>query len=156
MTYTTLDKVKQPLDIFRGFDTDTQLALLWYGYVDIKDNLNPAPPDTVDSISNALFDNVKALSKEEQLEAQRQIVRQDSTDISRQYGALSNSAKLEFWLLLAQGMQAGTIIDVPQDYVLPEKTNEFIETVKDFSFEERVNFTRNAVAEMGYPQGHTS
>lgn len=149
MTYTTADSVKQPLDEFNKFDADTKLALLWYGYLDLKENLNSAPANDVEVLGNALFDKVKVLSKEEQLQAQRDVVEGSGTDISKEYGALSSSGALEFWLLLAQGMEAGTIITVPDDYSLPEETNKFVEMVKNLDFEERVNFTRNAVTQMG-------
>lgn len=149
MTYTTVDSIKQPLNEFNKFDTDTKLALLWYGYLDIKDNLNPAPPNDVEVVGNALFDKVKALPEEEQLQAQRDVAEGNGTDLSKEYGALSSSGALEFWLLLAQGMEAGTIVTVPDDYNLPEETNGFVETVKGLDFEERVNLTRNIVTGMG-------
>lgn len=36
MTYLTVDAVKEPLNQFEKFNADTQLALLWYGYLDIN------------------------------------------------------------------------------------------------------------------------
>ncbi len=47
-------------------------------------------------------------------------------------------------------MESGSIINVPEDYSLPEQTNEFVEMIKQLDFEERVNFTRNAIAPMGF------
>lgn len=152
MTYITLENIKQPLEEFNKFDTDTKLALLWYGYLDIKDNLNPAPADDVEALGNTLFDHVKAMSPEEQLQAQRDIVERKDTPLAHEYGALSPSGALEFWLLLARGMETGTIINVPEDYSLPEQTNEFVAMIKKLDFEERVNFTRNAVEQMGVKQ----
>ncbi|MBE9077982.1 Orange carotenoid protein [Romeria aff. gracilis LEGE 07310] len=149
MTYTTLNEIKQPLAEFKKFDADTQLALLWYGYLDIKDQLNPAPPNDIEAIGKALYDKVESLSKEEQLQAQRDIANGAGTNLSKEYGALHNSAQLDFWLLLAQGMESGSIITVPDDYELPENTSGFVETVKGLDFEQRVNLTRNIVAEMG-------
>ena len=152
MTYVTLESIQQPLDEFKKFDTDTKLALLWYGYLDLKENLDPAPASDVEDLGNALFDKVKAMSSEEQLQAQRDIIESKDTPISHEYGALSSSGSLEFWLLLARGMEAGTIVNVPDDYNLPEATNEFVEMIKKLDFEERVNFTRNAIASMGIKQ----
>lgn len=149
MTYTTLDSIQQPLNEFKKFDTDTKLALLWYGYLDIKENLDPNPANDVEVLGNALFNKVKDLSEEEQLQAQRDVVESNGTDLSKEYGALSSSGALEFWLLLAQGMESGTIITVPEDYSLPEETNDFVGMVKDLDFEERVNLTRNIVTGMG-------
>lgn len=149
MTYLTVDAVKEPLKQFENFDADTQLALLWYGYLDIKGQLNPSPDHNTDGISRAIFDQVVVLSKDEQLQVQRDIANRADTAISREYGAASPPAKLEFWLLLAQGMESGDIINVPDDYKLPEQTQEFANQIKELDFEERINFVRNAVVKMG-------
>ncbi len=150
MTYKTLDTVKKPLEVFAEFDTDTKLALLWYGYLDLKENIDNAPANDVEVVGNALFEQVKSLSKDEQLQVQREIAEQKDTPISREYGALSPAGALEFWLLLAQGMESGSIINLPEDYDLPEQTNDFVEMIKQLDFEERINFTRNAIAPMGF------
>jgi hypothetical protein len=150
MTYLTVDAVKEPLRQFEAFDADTQLALLWYGYLDIKEQLNPNPDSKVEGLGQTLYNQVAALSKQEQLQAQRDIANRADTPISQAYAALSPSAKLETWLLLAQGMESGEIINVPDDYSLPEHTEEFVSQIKGLDFEERINFTRNAVTAMGY------
>ena len=149
MTYLTLDEVKKPLEQFERFDADTQLALLWYGYLDIKENLTPAPGHKVEGIAKAIYDKIQPLSEQEQLQAQRDIANRADNEISREYGALSPSAKLDVWLMLAQGMESGDIVNVPDDYELPSNTNEFVQNIKQLDFEQRVNFTRNAVANMG-------
>jgi len=149
MTYLTLDAVKQPLQQFEKFDADTQLALLWYGYLDIKENLNPAPSAKVEDLARAIYDQISPLSDQDQLQAQRDIANRADTDISREYGALSPSAKLDVWLLLAQGMESGDIVNVPNDYQLPDRTQDFVNHIKGLDFEQRINFTRNAVTQMG-------
>ncbi|WP_035991421.1 orange carotenoid protein N-terminal domain-containing protein [Leptolyngbya sp. KIOST-1] len=149
MTYLTVDAVKEPLNQFEKFDADTQLALLWYGYLDLKDQLQPNPDSKVEGLGQTLYNQVVVLSKDDQLQAQRDIANRADTDISKGYGALSPSSKLEFWLLLAQGMESGEIINVPNDYSLPENTEGFVNQIKELDFEQRINFTRNAVTKMG-------
>lgn len=149
MTYLTLDEVKKPLQQFERFDADTQLALLWYGWLDIKDNLSPHPGHKVEGVAKAIYDKIQPLSEQEQLQAQRDIANRADNEISREYGALSPSAKLDVWLMLAQGMESGEIVNVPDDYELPQNTSEFVENIKQLDFEQRVNFTRNAVTHMG-------
>ncbi|MFH7028829.1 MAG: orange carotenoid protein N-terminal domain-containing protein [Heteroscytonema crispum UTEX LB 1556] len=149
MTFTTDDKTKQSVEQFQRFDVDTQLALLWFGYLDIKNNLIPTNQSSVQETAAALVDAIQALPKEEQLQAQRDIVAGADTDISRAYKALSSSGKLDVWLRLAQGMESGNIIQVPSDYELPSETTDFVNSIKGLDFEQRVDFTRSAVFEMG-------
>ncbi|MGG6237869.1 orange carotenoid protein N-terminal domain-containing protein [Nodosilinea sp. AN01ver1] len=156
MTYLTVDAVKEPLNQFEKFDADTQLALLWYGYLDIKDQLQPNPDNKTEGIGQALYNQVVVLSKDDQLQAQRDIANRADTNISKEYAALSPSAKLEFWLLLAQGMESGEIINVPNDYSLPENTQGFVSQIKGLDFEQRINFTRNAVTHMGLKKSNIS
>lgn len=149
MTYTADKTTRQALEQFQTFDADTQLALLWYGYLDLKDQLQPAPTAPTEDLGEAVFDSIKALSQEKQLQAQRDIVNCANTDITRAYSALSSSGKLYVWLRLAQGMEAGTVIQVPSDYQLPSQTDGFASQIKALDFEQRVNFMRSAVVAMG-------
>jgi hypothetical protein len=149
MTYTVDEATRPALESFQRFDVDTQLALLWFGYLDIKEQLNPAPPTSVEAPAKAVFDLIQDLSEEEQLQAQRDIINGAANNISQAYNALSPNAKLEVWLLLAQGMDNGTVIQVPSDYQLPAETDEFAASIKKLDFEQRVNFMLSAVQAMG-------
>jgi Orange carotenoid protein, N-terminal len=145
MTYTVDQNTQQALDAFQGFDIDTQLALLWYGYLDIKDELQPAPPHSTEVVGNAVFDQIHALPPQEQLQAQRDLLQGTDTDISHAYSALNPNARLEVWLLLAQGMENGTIIQVPSDYELPSQTDEFVAMIEKLNLEQRISFMLNVV-----------
>jgi hypothetical protein len=149
MTYMTVESVKRPLELFKQYDADTQLTLLWLGYLDIKKELTPAPDYKTENLAGALFDRFKNMSYDDQLQGMRDIAGNAATPLSRAYGSLSPSAKLDIWLMLAQGMEDGTIVAYPTDYQLPEATNEFTSTIKTLDFEQRINFVRNAIADMG-------
>ena len=145
MTYTADEATKPALETFQRFDVDTQLALLWFGYLDLKEQLNPAPPDSVEAIAKAVFDQIQELSQEEQLQAQRDII----NGANQTYNSLSPNAKLDVWLLLAQGMDNGSVIQVPSDYQLPGETDEFVALIKKLEFEQRVNFMLSVVQAFG-------
>lgn len=149
MTYATDDTTKKSVEAFQQFDVDTQLGLLWFGYKDIKEQLQPANETSAQNTAEALFHRVESLSKEEQLQAQRDIASRANNDISRAYTSLSSSGKLDLWLRLAQGMDKGTVIQVPSDYELPSETKEFAGMIKQLDFEQRIDFMRSAVVEMG-------
>lgn len=140
MTYTTDETTRSALEIFQRFDVDTQLALLWYGYLDLKDQLKPAPPDSVEVPGKAVFDQIQNMSHQEQLQVQRDLLQGEASEVSSAYNSLSRHAKLEVWLLLAQGMEEGTVIQVPSDYQLPSETDQFTEQIKQLDFEQRISF----------------
>ncbi len=149
MTFATNDATKRSIEEFQRFDVDTQLAILWYGYKGIKDQLTPANQTSAQETAEALFNSIQALPQQEQLQAQRDIAGGADTPISHSYSALSSSAKLDIWLRLAQGMEKGTVIQVPDDYQLPSETQEFKQKIQSLDFEERINFMRSVVIEMG-------
>jgi hypothetical protein len=149
MTYATDNTTKQAVETFQRFDADTQLALLWYGYLDIKDALTPAPPAASETVATALFDRIQALPHQEQLQAQRDIVSRKKSEFSQAYTALDPSARIELWLLLAQGMEKGTVIPLPSNYQLPTETDKFVAQIKELDFEKRINFMRSIVRDMG-------
>jgi hypothetical protein len=149
MTYTIDEKTRPALETFQRFDVDTQLGLLWFGYLDLKDQLQPAPPQSVEVPAQTVFDQFLDLSHEEQLQAQRDIIHGAANNISQAYNTLSPNAKLDVWFMLAQGMENGTIIPVPSDYQLPGETDEFVALVKNLDFEQRINFMLSAVQAMG-------
>ncbi|MEH2393501.1 MAG: orange carotenoid protein N-terminal domain-containing protein [Nostoc sp.] len=149
MTYTADEKTKPALEAFKRFDVDTQLGLLWLGYLDLKEQLQPAPPERIEVPAKAVFDLFLDLSHEEQLQAQRDIINGAANNISQAYNALSANSRLDVWLMLAQGMENGTIIPVPPDYQLPAETDEFVALIKKLEFEDRINFMLTAVQAMG-------
>ncbi|OUL22719.1 orange carotenoid protein N-terminal domain-containing protein [Nostoc sp. 106C] len=149
MTYTTNNTTREALNEFSRFDADTKLAILWYGYLDLKDQLKPDPGFSVTEPATALYDQIAAQPQEQQLQAQRDIVSGKNSAFTQAYNALASSARIEVWLLLAQGMEQGTVIQVPSNYKLPEATNSFVNRIKQLDFEERINFTRSAVVDMG-------
>jgi len=149
MAFATDNKTKQCVEAFHKFDVDTQLGLLWFGYKDIKDQLTPTNAASSQAIAEAVFHQIEPLSKEEQLQAQREIASCADTPISRAYGALDPSAKLDVWLRLAQAMDRGSVIQVPEDYKLPDNTKQFVEMVRGLDFEQRLEFSRTTVFSMG-------
>ncbi|MBD2451039.1 Orange carotenoid protein [Nostoc sp. FACHB-152] len=150
MTYATDESTKQAVEQFRQFDVDTKLALLWFGYLDIKEDILPAQNEPAEETTGqAVYDHIQALPQEQQLQAQRDLVSRANSDISRAYSALHSSGKLNVWLRLAQGIEGQQIITVPSDYELPQETQDFVENVENFDLEQRIDFMRSIVQEMG-------
>ncbi len=150
MTSTTISSYDQGKEAFKGLSVDDQLGLLWFVYTKIGSSITPAAPGAAGSeIAQGLFNQVKELSHEEQLQVQRDIVSNADTLISREYGSLSPETKLAFWYFLAQGMENGTIIPVPPDYELPQEGKDLLARIESMDFQQQIDFLRGAVLPMG-------
>jgi hypothetical protein len=150
MTSTTISSYDQGKEAFKGLSVDDQLGLLWFVYTKIGSSVTPAAPGAAGSeIAQGLFNQVKELSHEQQLQVQRDIVSNADTLISREYGSLSPETKLAFWYFLAQGMENGTIIPVPPDYELPQEGKDLLARIESMDFQQQIDFLRGAVLPMG-------
>jgi Orange carotenoid protein, N-terminal len=154
MTYTqTSDpSIRECVESWRKLDVDQQLGLFWFIYKEMGGSVTPAAPaaSTVSpEIAEGLFNQVKELSHEEQLQVQRDLINKADTQIGRQYGSLSDTTKLLFWYRLAQGMDSTVIIPVPSDYHLASEGEKLLNKVKQLPFEQQINLFRDYVSPMG-------
>lgn len=152
MTIGTSDEqnVSRTLGSYGNLSTDEKLAFLWYVYTKMGTSVTPAAPGAAsDEIVEGLFNQVKELSHEEQLDVQREIMESQDSFISREYGAFSQNSKLYFWYRLAQGMEAGTIVPMPENYEPSSDVTELLSQVESMEFEQQITLLRNAVVEAG-------
>ena len=142
--------VSAALNSYGNLSTDEKLAFLWYVYTKMGDSITPAAPGTAaDEIAQGLFDQVKELSFEEQLAVQRKIIEGQDSQVSREYGSLSENTKLYFWYRLAQGMEAGTIVPVPDGYEPTGAVTQLLSQIESMEFEQQITFLRDAVINAG-------
>ncbi|MEG3940773.1 MULTISPECIES: orange carotenoid protein N-terminal domain-containing protein [unclassified Microcoleus] len=150
MTFSTTSAYDQGKADMQSLNVDDQLGLLWFVYTEMGKSITPAAPGAAGSeIAEGLFEQVKPLPKEEQLQVMRDIASKANTEISRMYGSMSPETKLAFWYFLAVGMDEGTIIPVPSDYKLPEAGNALLAKIKGMDFQQQIDFLRGTVLEMG-------
>jgi len=154
MTYTqTSDPtIRKCVEAWRKLDVDQQLALFWFIYKEMGKSVTPAAPaaSTVSpEIAESLFNQVKELSHEEQLQVQRDLINKADTRIGREYGSFSDTTKLLFWYRLSQGMDGNVIIPVPAGYRLTSEAETLLKQVKELPFEQQINLFRDYVSPMG-------
>jgi hypothetical protein len=152
MTYTTSNIAPELLTSFQGLEVDQQLALFYFIYKEIGGAITPAAPGASTAspmIAEGLFEQVKGLSREEQLQVQRDLIGGKNTQITREYGALSDTTKLLFWYLLGQGMDNGSVVPMPGDYSLSSQAEGLFSQVKELDFQQQMAFFRDLVSPMG-------
>jgi len=149
-TGTSEQNISSALSSYCNLSTDDKLAFLWYVYTKMGTSVTPAAPGAAaDEIVEGLFNQVKDLSHEEQLDVQRKVIESQSTTISREYGSLSENSKLYFWYRLAQGMEAGTIIPMPDNYEPSGSVTELLSQIESMEFEQQITLLRNAAIDGG-------
>jgi Orange carotenoid protein, N-terminal len=150
MTVTNISAYDQGKEALQGLRTDDQLALLWFVYTKMGTSITPAAPGASGSdIAEGLFNQVKELPHQEQLQVMRDIAEKANTQFSRQYGSLSPETKLAFWYFLAQGMDNGTIIPMPPDYEFPQAGKDLLAKIEGMDFQQQIDFLRGSVLPMG-------
>lgn len=152
MTFTNDQNISQPVKAMQSLDVDEQLALFYFIYKQMGDSITPAAPQasTVSpEIAEGLFNQVKEMSHEEQLQLQRDLINKADSQVSREYGSLSDTTKLLFWYRLAQGMDAYTIVPMPPNYQLSSQAEDVLNQVKGLDFEEQITLFRDYVSPMG-------
>uniref|UniRef100_B8HMA7 Orange carotenoid protein n=1 Tax=Cyanothece sp. (strain PCC 7425 / ATCC 29141) TaxID=395961 RepID=B8HMA7_CYAP4 len=152
MTYVTSEPTQQLADAFRRLEVDQQLALFWFVYTEMGQSITPAAPaaSTVSpQVAEGLFNQVKDMSREDQLQIQRDLIMGQNTLISREYGALSDTTKLLFWYLLAQGMEEGSVIPMPEDYQMSSEAQGIFDQIVGLEFNQQITLFRNIVSPMG-------
>jgi Orange carotenoid protein, N-terminal len=140
------------ISAFSALSTDQQLALLWSIYKEVGKSITPAAPGATKAspaIAEGLFQQVAAMSHEEQLQVQRDLVEHKNNLISREYGALGNTTKLLFWYLLAQGMDRDEIIAMPEDYPVEAQVTAVMKQLQQLDYSQQITILRDLVADMG-------
>ncbi|MDF5739119.1 MULTISPECIES: orange carotenoid protein N-terminal domain-containing protein [unclassified Nostoc] len=151
-TQTNDPIIREHVQAWQSLNVDQQLALFWFIYKEIGRSITPAAPgaSTASSeIAEGLFNQVKELSHEQQLQVQRDLINKVDTQLSREYGSLGDTTKLLFWYLLSQGMENGSIIPIPDDYQLPSESKALFGRIQGLAFEQQITLFRDYVSPMG-------
>ncbi|MEH2025617.1 orange carotenoid protein N-terminal domain-containing protein [Nostoc sp.] len=154
MTYTQTNDptIREHVQAWQNLNVDQQLALFWFIYKEMGGSITPAAPGASTAspeIAEGLFNQVKELSHEQQLQVQRDLINKADSEISREYGSLGDTTKLLFWYRLSQGMENATIIPVPDDYQLPSEAKVLFGKIQGLEFEQQMTLFRDYVSPMG-------
>ncbi|HLP87355.1 MAG TPA: orange carotenoid protein N-terminal domain-containing protein [Nostocaceae cyanobacterium] len=151
-TQTSDPTIRECVQSWCKLGVDQQLALFWFIYKEMGKSVTPAAPaaSTVSpQVAESLFEQVKQLTPEEQIQIQRDLINKSDNLICREYGSLSDTTKLLFWYQIAQGMDNNQIISVPANYQLSDDAKNLLNRVKALPFEQQINLFRDYVSPMG-------
>lgn len=161
MTFTTdrvfgqstvsFDAVEVALAAFGSLNVDDKLGLLWEIYKSMGNMVTPAAVGAARlQFAQGLLEQVKSLSHDEQLQFMRDLANQYATPMTRAYGVLTNNTKLAFWYQLAELMQSGAVVPVPNGYKLSRAALDVFNKVVNLEFGQQIAVLRRIVIPMGF------
>ena len=154
MTFTQSndETISQAVKAIQSLDVDDQLGWFYFTYKEMGSSITPAAPgaSTVGTdVAEGLFNQIKEMSHEQQLQLQRDLINKADTEYTRMYGSMSETTKLLVWYRLAQGMDSATIIPMPSDYKLSSQAEEVLNQIKGMEFQQQITLFRDYVGPMG-------
>ncbi len=142
--------ISQEYAAFGALTTDEKLGLLWVLYDNMGSSVTPAAPGAAgEQFTKRLLDEVTAMDESAQMGFMRDLVDHKSTEQTKAYSAFTEDNKLAFWYELAEGMAAGKIIQVPDDYEMSGATSQAFSAVTALDFNQQITLLRYAVIDMG-------
>ncbi|MCM1984335.1 orange carotenoid protein N-terminal domain-containing protein [Lyngbya confervoides] len=143
--------VEAALSAFQALSTNGKLGLLWDLYCNLGGAITPAATGAARvQFIQGLLDQVKRLSFEDQLRFMRDLADRANTPLTRAYGVFTNNNKLAFWYQLAELMEAGEVIPVPESYRLSRDASIVFSQISALDFNQQITVLRQAVVQMGY------
>ena len=127
---------------------DDKLAVLWYLYKDIiKDKVTPEPEREGEELgkTNSLIENIKGMSKDDQLQVQKDILTGSDREEFNTYKSYTSNQRLFFWYQLAAEMEKGSVVEFPNDYQLSSEGKDLLKSLETIGFNQQLTFIRDAV-----------
>jgi len=142
--------ISQELAAFKALTTDEKLGLLWVVYENMGGSITPAAPDAAGpQFTKNLFDTVKGMEEADQMAFMRDLVENKETEHTKIYGTFEADNKLVFWYQLSEGMAAGDVIPVPDDYGMSGATSKVFSSITALDFNQQITLLRYCVVDMG-------
>jgi hypothetical protein len=139
-------------DAYAKLDVDEKLALLYFIYEAMGDQITPAAPTAANpNLAPILLGDFYTLDQQQQLEIMRQIVGGTDSEYSRAYGGLTENNQLLVWFGWAQAM-GDTVVDLPSNYQADRQLSSVLSQIEKLEFQEQISVLREMAAQMGYSQ----
>lgn len=142
--------ISQEVSAFKALTTDEKLGLLWVVYENMGGSITPAAPRAAGpQFTENLFDSVKGMEEADQMAFMRDLVENKKTEYTEAYSAFEADNKLVFWYQLSEGMAAGDVIPVPEDYEMSGATSQVFNKITALDFNQQITLLRYCVVDMG-------
>ena len=144
------DDISQEMTEYAALTTDEKLGLLWVAYENMGGSVTPAAPGAAETqFTDSLFEQVKGMDEDAQMAFMRDLVDKKKTEQTEVYAGFTDNNKLVFWYQLAEGMAAGDVIQVPDDYEMSSAASQVFSKLTNLEFNQQITLLRHMVIDMG-------
>lgn len=147
----TADVVPATIARFGQLNTEDQLALIWFAYLEMGKSVTPAALGAAPmQIAENTLNQIKDMSFAEQTQVMYDLANHADTPICRTYATWSQNLKLGFWYKLAEWMDQGLVAPIPPGYQLSANASAVLETMRGLEPGQQITVLRNAVVDFGF------
>ncbi len=145
------DVVPATIARFNQLNTEDQLALIWFAYLEMGKTITVAAPGAASMVfAEKTMNEIRQMSPLQQSQVMCDLANHADTPICRTYGTWSANIKLGFWYQLGQWMEDGNVAPIPKGYELSANASAVLDGIKKLESGQQITVLRNCVVDMGY------
>ncbi len=145
------DVVPATIARFSQLNTEDQLALIWFAYLEMGTSITIAAPGAASmQFAEGVLNQIKAMPFGEQTQVMCDLANHTDTEICRTYAIWSANIKLGFWYQLGVWMDQGLVAPIPTGYSLSANATAVLAAIRELDPGQQITVLRNAVVDMGY------
>ncbi|NJK33657.1 MAG: SnoaL-like domain-containing protein [Oscillatoriales cyanobacterium SM2_2_1] len=147
----TADTVPATIARFNQLNTEDQLALIWFAYLEMGKTITVAAPGAASMVlAEPTLNQIRQMSFKEQTQLMCDLANRADTPICRTYAIWSPNIKLGFWYQLGEWMDQKIVAPIPAGYELSANAAAVLKAVQDLESGQQITVLRNMVLDMGF------
>lgn len=145
------DAVPATIARFNQLNTEDQLALIWFAYLEMGRAITVAAPGAASmQFAEATLNEIRQMNFQEQSQVMCDLANRADTPICRTYAMWSPNIKLGFWYELGRLMEQGIVAPIPEGYKLSANASAVLLAIEKLEPGQQITVLRNAVVDMGF------
>jgi hypothetical protein len=147
----TADAVPATIARFNQLNTEDQLALIWFAYLEMGKTITVAAPGAASmALAEPTLNQIRQMSFKEQTQVMCDLANRADTPIARTYAVWSPNIKLGFWYQLGEWMDQKIVAPIPAGYELSANAAAVLRAVQELESGQQITVLRNMVLDMGF------
>jgi hypothetical protein len=151
------DVVPATIARFNQLNTEDQLALIWFAYLEMGKTITVAATGAASMVfAERTLTEIRQMTPQQQTQVMCDLANRADTEIGRTYASWTPNLKLGFWFELGEYMAKGYVAPIPEGYRLSANANALLATIQGLDPGQQITVLRNTVVDMGFDSSKLS